>query len=110
MNHSTPLQERSHRTSSDPLTRVRAGGIIGWTFLALTLGGGCVPAAAIQQAEREQAISRGHAADPALPAEARDVARDALDAWSTQLELLDGRELPPDVAERLSQRRAGGGQ
>lgn len=62
---------------------------------------GCVPAGAIHQAEREQAISRGHAQDATLPWEARAIAEDALDAWSVQLELLDGRPLPPDVAERL---------
>ena len=70
-------------------------------LVALLLVPACVPEAAIHQAEREQAISRGHAQDATLPWEARAIAEDALDAWSVQLELLDGRSLPPDVAERL---------
>lgn len=74
----------------------------GWLLVLLL---GCVPIEAIQQAEREQAISRGHAGDATLPAEARAIATDSLDAWSVQLELLDERPLPPDVAERLAERR-----
>lgn len=70
----------------------------------------CVPIAAIHQAEREQAIQRGHTRDESLPEEARAVARDGLDAWSVQLELLDGRPLPPDVAERMTQPRGEGEQ
>lgn len=76
-------------------------------LLLLALALGCVPAGAIRQAEREQAIQRGHLRDASLPEEARAIAQDGLDAWSVQLELLDGRALPPDVAERLARRRGG---
>ena len=74
-------------------------------LLSLVLFVGCVPAACIKQAKTEVLVNRGHADDPTLPPQARLIALDAVDAWSTQLYGLTGKDLPKDVEARMRERK-----
>lgn len=74
-------------------------------LLALLLLAGCANDAAIKHAERMLELNRGNAGDPAVHPDARRVSLANLDAWAVQLEALDDRPLPPDVAERLAEGR-----
>ena len=72
--------------------------------LLIALCSGCVSAAAIKQAEIEQAVNRGHSGDNYLSREARLIGEDNYDAWSAQLYNLNGTRLPADVVKRLKGR------
>jgi hypothetical protein len=60
----------------------------------LALTSGCVPMEAVEQAREEHAISIGHALDPALPIEARQIGADGARAWAAQHRSLTGDDLP----------------
>lgn len=73
-------------------------------LLPLLLLGCGVPQKAIDHAEKCRDQSKGHMNDEQLPAQARTIGRVNYDSWCVQLESLDGRPLPPDVAERAGPR------
>ena len=54
----------------------------------------CVPMEAVEQAREEHAINLGHALDPELPGEARQIGADGARAWSAQHRALTGEDLP----------------
>lgn len=63
-------------------------------LLSLSLLSGCVAPEAIDQARHEAAICHGHAADAALPLEARQIAADETRAWRAQHLALTGDDVP----------------
>lgn len=74
-------------------------------LLLLPLLVACTNAAAVRHAERMAELNRGNAQDARVHPDARRVSLENADAWAVQLEALDDRPLPADVAERLAEGR-----
>lgn len=62
---------------------------------------GCVPAKAIETAEKFRALNAADAADSKNSDAVRAFALTEHDGWCVMLEALDGQELPADVAARI---------
>lgn len=75
-------------------------------LLLLPLLLACVPAQAIEHAEKFQKLNKADADDPLNSPEVRQLALKEYDAWSAQLEALDDRKLPGEVAARKAARDA----
>lgn len=80
--------------------------VIGVAFaLAMVIGSsGCVPAEAITQAKKEQAIALGYTKAPGATPTIRKIGEAEYDAWSAQRYALEGERLPEAVADRLEAR------
>lgn len=91
--------EARARALTGVVARAKAALGGGAALLLATLLGGCaVPAEAIEQARTECAIAHGHAADEALPIEARLIGADEERAWDAQHVALTGDHVPDRAA------------